>query len=93
MAVLWQLLIIGIIVTSCHCGIIEDIEDWFRDVMEIKPQAEGRGSMSDALVNYLDLIFPKDDWTSRILKHLFMLYTTDSIVEFSSELNGLGGNW
>ncbi|KAI8420219.1 hypothetical protein MSG28_008764 [Choristoneura fumiferana] len=93
MAVLWQLLIIGIAVTSCHGGLIEDIVEWLNDAMESKPQAEGRSSMSEALVKYLDLILPKDDWSSRILKHLFILYTTDGIVAFSSELIGLEANW
>ncbi|XP_063385795.1 uncharacterized protein LOC134671868 [Cydia fagiglandana] len=85
-----ELLVITMLIVTCSGGAIKD---WFHNVAKSETPVESRGSMSDALVNYLDYIFPKDDWTSTILKRIFMLFTADNMFQFSSEFVGLGENW
>ncbi|OWR54775.1 hypothetical protein KGM_208333 [Danaus plexippus plexippus] len=61
-----------VFINVCNCNILRDILE------KLFEHETGQRSMSDAITNYLDYIFPKDDKESKIMKELFGFFADDS---------------
>ncbi|KAI5643008.1 hypothetical protein NE865_05049 [Phthorimaea operculella] len=84
-----QLLLVftfAFLLSACEAGLVEMLLEWLFGF------TTGKRSMQEAITSYLDKIFPKDDVDSDLLKHLFMVYSEDDDVNFSSNFVGLQEN-
>ncbi|CAH2267003.1 jg6702 [Pararge aegeria aegeria] len=74
--------IFTILISTCNCSM------WQEFFKSFYPSESGR-SMSDAIANYLDYLFPKDDQESRIMKEIFGFFSDDTHPGFEGSLDAL----
>ncbi|XP_045777134.1 uncharacterized protein LOC123875383 [Maniola jurtina] len=71
-----------ILATICSCSVLQEFFKGFYP-------ATGQRSLSDAITNYLDYLFPKDDQESRIMKEIFGFFADDTHPGFEGSLDAL----
>lgn len=58
------------------CTTTEAYQNWFQRRSRVSEQR----SMASAVMDYMDYVFPKDDFESEILKWVFSMLTEDSLL-------------
>lgn len=73
-----------ILVSACHCSFSRG----FQEIFSTRSDSQQR-SMSDAIIRFLDYLFPKDDKETRMLKELFGYFADDELPGLEGSLDAL----
>lgn len=73
----------ALLLSFCTCNTIDNIIQGFFG------KDTGQRSLSDAITEYLDHLFPKDDRETRILKSLFGFFADDELPGLEGGLEAL----
>lgn len=65
-----------VLLLAILCTTTEAYQNWFQRRSRVSEQR----SMASAVMDYMDYVFPKDDFESEILKWVFSMLTEDSLL-------------
>lgn len=75
--------ILALIIISCEAGLLED---WFN------PDHGGsnqKRSMAETLTDFIDVVYPKDDQETSIMKRIFMMFSEEGMPDLGDVMSGL----
>lgn len=80
---IFAIIVAFVLICACEAGLIEN---WIGQVYGEYNQRRG---MPDALTDFLDVVYPKDDKETSIMKHIFMMFAEEGMSSWSNIMEGI----